>query len=102
MGLEYLIRPFLDIRKFIGTLDNSEGLFGTAENLTGLFRTLENLMGNFLDIRKFIGTLAKFPFNIAAFEFCMRPLGLVLLLDRLHKIRVKIKPRLMNKCEIYL
>ena len=37
--------PFVDIRKVIGTLDNSEGLFGTLE------------MGPFLDIRNFVGTL---------------------------------------------
>ena len=40
--------PFLDIRKFIGTLDKSE--------VSGL-GTLENLMRPFLDIRKLIGTL---------------------------------------------
>ena len=38
--LENLMGPILDIRKFIGTLENSEaeGL-GTLENLTGLFGT---------------------------------------------------------------
>ena len=81
--LEKLMGPclgsILDIGKFIGSLDNSEAQgLGTLENLTGPFGTLENLMGPFLDIRKFIGSLDKFQFNITAFEFCMRPLGLVL------------------------
>ena len=53
--LENLIRRCLDIRKFIGTLDNSEaeGLW-TLEHLIGLLGLL--ILGPFSDIRKFIGT----------------------------------------------